>query len=69
MNNSFTSSQLYLIINERLLKRLSTIISTNLSLEQFDSNYSERIYSRIISDYNIYKIIGGDIRLQKALGN
>ena len=69
MNNSFTSSQLYLIINERLLKRLSTIISTNLSLEQLDSNYSERIYSRIISDYNIYKIIGGDIRLQKALGN
>ena len=65
MNNSFTSSQLYLIINERLLKRLSTIISTNLSLEQFDSNYSERIYSRIISDYNIYKIIGGDIRLQR----
>ncbi len=69
MNNSFTSSQLYLIINERLLKRLSTIISTNLSLEQLDSNYSERIYSRIISSYNVCKIVGGDIRLQKALGN
>lgn len=69
LNNSFTTSQLYLIINERLLKLKSTIISTNLSLDNLNTNYSERIYSRIISNYSIRRIIGEDIRLHKALCN
>lgn len=69
LSNAFTTSQLYLIINERLLSRKSTIISTNLSLDHLNSNYSERIYSRIISNYSIRRIIGKDIRLLKALSN
>lgn len=69
MNNTFTTSQLYLIINERLLRQKSTIISTNLSLDNINTNYSERIYSRIISNYNIRRIIGEDIRLHKAISN
>lgn len=68
LNNSFTTSQLYLIINERLLRQKSTLISTNLSLDNLLTNYSERIYSRIISNYSIRRIIGDDIRLRKALG-
>lgn len=32
MNNSFVTSQLFLCINERLLREKSTVISTNLSL-------------------------------------
>jgi DNA replication protein DnaC len=67
LSNSFTVSQLYYILNERLLKQKSTIISTNLSLENLNNNYSERIYSRIISNYTISRIIGTDIRLHKAL--
>lgn len=69
LNNSFTTSQLYLILNERLLKQKSTIISTNLSLDMIKNNYSERVYSRIISDYTIRVIIGEDIRLHKAVSN
>lgn len=68
LNNSFTTSQLYLIINERLLRQKSTLISTNLSLDNLLTNYSERIYSRIISNYSIRRIVGDDIRLRKALG-
>ncbi len=67
--NSFTSSQIYLIINERLLKQKSTIISTNLSLDNINTNYGERIYSRIIGNYSVRRIIGEDIRLHKALHN
>lgn len=67
LNNSFTTSQLYLIINERLLRQKSTLISTNLSLDNLITNYSERIYSRIISNYMIRRIVGDDIRLQKAI--
>jgi DNA replication protein len=65
--NSFTNSQLYLIINERLLRRKSTVISTNLSLSDINVNYSERVYSRIISSYSIHRIVGEDIRLHKAV--
>ncbi|CRZ35576.1 DNA replication protein DnaC [Herbinix hemicellulosilytica] len=68
LNNTFTTSQLYHIINERLLRQKSTIISTNLSLDNLLTIYSERIYSRIISNYSIRRIIGDDIRLRKALG-
>jgi DNA replication protein DnaC len=67
LNNAFTNSQLYLIINERLLKQKSTIISTNLSLPNINTNYGERIFSRIVSSYNVQRIIGEDIRLLKAI--
>ncbi len=67
MNNTFITSQLYQCINERHLKQKSTIISTNLSFEQLKNNYSERIFSRISSNYTLLKIIGDDIRLQKLL--
>lgn len=69
LNNSFTNSQLYLIINERLLRQKSTIISTNLSLPNINTTYGERIFSRIVSSYNVQRIIGEDIRLLKAVNH
>lgn len=65
LNNTFVSSQLYLCINERFLRRKSTIISTNLSLDNINTNYSERVFSRIASNYILLKIVGEDIRLKK----
>ena len=44
--NSFTSSQLYYLIEERHLNRKSVIISTNLSFKELRDRYSERIFSR-----------------------
>lgn len=67
LNNAFLTSQLFVCINERLLRNKSTIISTNLSLAQLSKAYSERIFSRIVSNYTILKILGEDIRLKKAL--
>lgn len=64
--NTFSVSQVYLCINERHLNQKSTIISTNLSLDDISSIYSERVFSRIISDYQLLKIVGDDIRLKKA---
>jgi DNA replication protein DnaC len=65
--NSFLASQLYLCVNERLLKQKATIISTNLSLDDLNHLYSERVFSRIISSYRLLKITGTDIRLKKAV--
>ena len=65
--NSFTSTQLFNCINERLLSRKHTIISTNLSLSQVQTNYSERVSSRIVSGYTLIKLLGDDIRMKKKL--
>ena len=65
--NYFTVSQLFLCLNERLLRRKSTIISTNLPLSQIAETYSERVFSRISSSYNMLKLFGDDIRIQKKL--
>ena len=65
LTNSFVSSQLFLCINERIARRKSTIISTNLKLEDFSATYSERTFSRIASNYQMLKLIGKDIRIQK----
>ncbi len=67
MPNSFTVSQLFLCLNERILRRKSTIISTNLTLNKVAEIYSERTFSRISSSYVILKLFGDDIRIQKKL--
>lgn len=67
LNNSFTSSQLYRVIDFRLIHQKSTIISTNLSFDDLREQYSERIFSRITSSYSLLKLTGDDIRLKKAI--
>jgi len=63
--NAYVVSQLFSCLNERLLRRRSTIISTNLSLEDLRNKYSERIFSRITSNYDLYKVTGPDIRMYR----
>ena len=63
--NSFVSSQLFLLLNERDLRKRSTIISTNLSLETLASRYSERNFSRIFGNYKMIKPEIQDIRIKK----
>ena len=62
LNNTFVSSQLFYCINERLLRKKSTIISTNLSMTMLRDTNSDRISSRIISQYSIIPLYGDDIR-------
>ncbi len=68
LTNSFTISQLFEIINRRMNAHHSTIISTNLSLEQMKDRYQDRIVSRIIERYEIFKIYGKNIRSIKKTG-
>lgn len=67
LTNSFVASALFQCINERIIRKKSTLISTNLSLDQFSDTYSERVFSRITSHYTMVKLIGNDIRIQKRL--
>lgn len=65
ITNSFVTSQLFACLNERVLGKKSTIISTNLSLEELKERYSDRIFSRITSNFTLCKLTGPDIRLYK----
>lgn len=65
MTNSFVSSQLFSCLNERHLRKRATIISTNLSLEELRDRYSDRVFSRITSNYELCKLTGPDIRMRK----
>lgn len=62
-NNKFT--ELFNIINTRLLNNKKMVISTNLSLNELYNRYDERILSRLIGNFTICKFVGEDIRLKK----
>ena len=65
LTNAFVSSQLFSCLNSRHLRKKATIITTNLSLGELRDRYSDRIFSRITSNYDICKLTGSDIRMQK----
>ena len=64
-SNSFTTSELFSLINSRLLDEKPVVISTNLSPNTLGTQYTDRIVSRIIGNYLSLGFIGSDIRLQK----
>lgn len=65
VTNSFVTSQLFSCLGERALRRKSIIISTNLSLEELRDRYSDRIFSRITTGFDLCKLTGPDIRICK----
>ena len=65
MGGQFTTSSLYCLINDRILAGKATIISTNLSLEELRDRYSDRTFSRISSNFKLFKLSGRDIRMHK----
>ncbi len=66
--NSMKLSELFTILNTRLLnfnnKITKTIISTNLDINNIFKNYEERIGSRIAGFFDIYYFFGDDLRLK-----
>ena len=67
LTNAFVSSELFTCINERILRRTPTILSTNLSVREFADTFSERTASRILGNYTLVHMSGHDIRIQKKL--
>ena len=70
--NSMKLSELFTILNTRILnlnsKITKTIISTNLNINDIFKNYEERIGSRIAGYYDIYYFFGEDLRFKKERG-
>lgn len=67
--NSLKFTELFNVINSRLLNQnnhiTKTIISTNLNLQDLRNKYDERIFSRFVGYYNICRFFGEDIRFKK----
>lgn len=64
LSTQFSNLAIYNILNRRLLNNKKIIISTNLNTDELMSTYSERIYSRILGNFGMYKFFGDDIRLK-----
>lgn len=68
--NDYKIEELFNIINTRLLnqnhKITKTIISTNLTLNEIEKDYQQRILSRLVGSYKFYRLFGEDLRLKKA---
>jgi DNA replication protein DnaC len=58
-------ADLFTCLNNRDLLKKSTLISTNLTLDELNRRYSERIFSRISSHFTFCKFEGRDIRMLK----
>lgn len=70
ITNNFVTSSLFACLNERHLSGKSTLISTNISLEELRNRYSDRVFSRITSSFTLCSFTGPDIRiLKKRLSN
>lgn len=69
--NSMKFSELFNVINTRILNQnnhiTKTIISTNLNLKNLCATYDERIFSRFVGYYNICRFFGDDIRFKKGM--
>lgn len=64
-STKFTVAALYNIINTRVILSKPTIISTNLSVDELEEKYNQRIVSRIIGTMRRVEFIGTDIRYLK----
>ncbi len=62
----FTVSELFRIMNQRLLTGKKMVFSSNLTLSEIENTYSERIVSRIIGNFDPVLFFGEDIRKKKT---
>ena len=62
-----THSDLFNIINLRILNQKPVIISSNIKAEELPSFYTQRIVSRIYGYYDIFEFEGQDIRIKKRM--
>lgn len=66
MVSDLAKTEIFNLINIRLLHKKKMIISSNLKLENIRDKYSERLSSRIIGDFIFVPFFGEDLRLIKG---
>jgi DNA replication protein DnaC len=67
--SEFSITELFNLLNKKLLKNKKMLVSTNLVLPAISQIYSERIYSRLVGDFKLYKFYSEDLRITLNLKN
>lgn len=65
MVTSLVKAMFYRLVNDRLMNRKKTILSTNLLPDKIGEQYGEAVLSRIRGEYQILRFFGRDIRILK----
>ena len=65
LTNTFTNTELFNIINTRLINEKKMLISTNLSPNEISDIYSSRLSSRVFGAFTFLKFYGKDLRWEK----
>ena len=61
--NSFTISEIFNLVNSRIISGKKTLISTNLTPKELSQTYTDRVFSRIMQKFVPIKFFGPDLRL------
>lgn len=67
--NEFSITELFNLLNTKLLRNKKMLVSTNLLLPIITKIYSERIYSRLVGEFKLFKFYSEDIRITLNLRN
>lgn len=62
-----STSYFYTVINTRLIASKSTIVSTNLNVNELRTQYDDRIVSRLLGEYTVCLFKGDDVRKVKRI--
>jgi len=62
LTNAFTTSELFNILNSRLMDGKKMIFSTNLSHSELLRTYGDRVFSRLLSQFELLEFYGTDLR-------
>ena len=65
MLTSFVQAAFYRIVNDRLLSRRKTVLSTNLTVAEIGQRYGQAVRSRVEGEYQVLPFFGEDIRILK----
>lgn len=65
MRTDFVQATFYRIVNDRLLHRRKTVLSTNLEFEDIARRYGDAVLSRLRGEYQLLRFFGEDIRVLK----
>lgn len=68
-STQYTNASFFDILNSRIISGKKTVINTNLSIQEIETKYSERVASRILGHFLILKFIGDDIRYKKSVND
>lgn len=61
--SAYSSAALFELLNERLMQKRSTILSTNFSLNNLENIYGRRVLSRLYGYFEILPFVGRDLRI------